>query len=39
MAYLLHYHELAVLNFNSDFQSNLIALPLTLRIRKIKYPN
>lgn len=35
MTYLLQYHELSVLNFNSDFQSNLIPIPLTLRIQKL----
>ncbi len=38
MTYLLQYHELSVLNFNSDFQSNLIPIPLTLRIQKLSTP-
>jgi hypothetical protein len=35
MAYLLQYNEIAAQNFNSDFQSKLIALHLTLGFRKI----
>jgi len=35
MTYLLQYHEMAVMNFNSHFQLKLIAIALTLTIRKL----